>query len=79
MAENKREQEKAELHKALWKAATDLVHGGGVSVTSFMGYIFGAMFYRYISENLANYINEGEREAGESKEMVRRGVKGNEY
>lgn len=65
MAENKREQEKAELHKALWKAATDLVHGGGVSVTSFMGYIFGAMFYRYISENLANYINEGEREAGD--------------
>lgn len=64
MAETKRDQEKAELHKALWKAATDLVHGGGVAVTSFMGYIFGAMFYRYISENLTNYINDGEHEAG---------------
>ena len=64
MADIKRDQEKAELHKALWKAATDLVHGGGVAVTSFMGYIFGAMFYRYISENLTNYINIGEREAG---------------
>ncbi len=64
MSDIKRDQEKAELHKALWKAATDLVHGGGVAVTSFMGYIFGAMFYRYISENLTNYINIGEREAG---------------
>ena len=30
----------------------------------FKSYVLGMMFYRYISENLTNYINEGEIEAG---------------
>ena len=57
-------QEREELHKMIWKAATDLVHGGGVDAWDFKQYVLGTMFYRYISENLTDYINIGEREAG---------------
>ena len=35
-----------------------------IQKTPFITYVLGMMFYRYISENLANYINEGEAEAG---------------
>jgi len=31
----------------------------------FKQYVLGMLFYRYISENLAGYINAGEREAGD--------------
>lgn len=30
----------------------------------FKNYVLGTMFYRYISENLCNYINDSEAEAG---------------
>ena len=30
----------------------------------FKSYILGIMFYRYVSENLADYINKNEHEAG---------------
>ncbi len=30
----------------------------------FKNYVLGTMFYRYISENLCNYINNGEINAG---------------
>ena len=29
--DTKKEQERAQLHSTIWKAANDLVHGGGVS------------------------------------------------
>ena len=29
-------------------------------------YVLGMLFYRYISENLTNYINKGEWEAGDT-------------
>jgi len=32
----------------------------------FKQYVLGMLFYRYISENLAGYINVGEREAGDT-------------
>lgn len=32
----------------------------------FKQYVLGMLFYRYISENFANYINDGEREAGDT-------------
>ena len=32
----------------------------------FKQYILGIMFYRYISENITNYVNEGERKAGDA-------------
>lgn len=64
MADSKKEQERAELHKMIWNAATDLVHAGGVDAWDFKQYVLGTMFYRYISENLTKYINDGEHAAG---------------
>lgn len=58
---NNRERE--ELHKAIWRVADDL--RGSVDGWDFKQYILGIMFYRYISENITNYINEGERKAGD--------------
>lgn len=62
MADNKKEQEREELHKAIWAIANDL--RGSVDGWDFKQYVLGMMFYRYISENITNYINAGEFEAG---------------
>ena len=62
MAEIKKEQDA--LFSTIYKMATDLVHAGHVSEWDFKSYVFVTMFYRYISENLTAYINEGERAAG---------------
>ena len=62
MADIKKEQEREELHRAIWAIADEL--RGSVDGWDFKSYVLGMMFYRYISENLANYINEGEIEAG---------------
>lgn len=59
---NKKEQERAELHATIWKIANDL--RGSVDGWDFKQYVLGMLFYRFISENLASYINEKEREAG---------------
>lgn len=56
-------REREELHKAIWSIADDL--RGSVDGWDFKQYILGIMFYRYISENMTNYINEGERKAGD--------------
>ncbi len=63
MADTKKEQERDELHKAIWGIADDL--RGSVDGWDFKQYVLGMMFYRYISENLTNYINDGERAAGD--------------
>ena len=60
---NNRERE--ELHKAIWSIADDL--RGSVDGWDFKQYILGIMFYRYISENITNYINDGERKAGDKE------------
>ena len=57
-------QQRAELHKTIWSIADDL--RGSVDGWDFKQYVLGVMFYRYISENLTNYINEGERAAGDA-------------
>ena len=62
MADTKKEQEREELHRAIWAIADDL--RGAVDGWDFKNYVLGTMFYRYISENLCNYINEGEVAAG---------------
>lgn len=62
MADNKKEQERDELHRAIWAIADEL--RGAVDGWDFKNYVLGTMFYRYISENLCNYINEGELKAG---------------
>ena len=65
MADIKREQEREELHRAMWAIADEL--RGAVDGWDFKNYVLGTMFYRYISEDLTNYINQGEREAGDSE------------
>ena len=62
MIDTKKEQERGELHRAIWAIADEL--RGAVDGWDFKNYVLGTMFYRYISENLANYINSGEADAG---------------
>lgn len=64
MADIKKDQEREELFRKIYKIATDLVHAGHVSEWDFKSYVLGTMFYRYISENLTEYINAGEIAAG---------------
>lgn len=63
MSDIKREQEKDELYRSIWKIAEEL--RGAVDGWDFKQYVLGMMFYRYISENLTKYINKGEHDAGD--------------
>lgn len=63
MADNKKEQERAELHRTIWNIANDL--RGSIDGWDFKQYVLGMLFYRYISENLTNYINQYQWDAGE--------------
>jgi type I restriction enzyme M protein len=62
MPDNKKEQERAELHRTIWGIANDL--RGSVDGWDFKQYLLGMLFYRYISENLSGYLNASERETG---------------
>ena len=62
VTDDKKEKEREELHRAIWAIADEL--RGAVDGWDFKNYVLGAMFYRYISENLTNYINQGEHDAG---------------
>ena len=63
MEEINKDQQREELHKAIWAIANDL--RGSVDGWDFKQYVLGFMFYRYISENITEYINKGEHEAGD--------------
>ena len=63
--DTKKEQERDELHRAIWAIADKL--RGAVDGWDFKNYVLGTMFYRYISEHISNYINAGEIEAGNTK------------
>ena len=63
--DTKKEQEREELHRSIWNIANDL--RGAVDGWDFKQYVLGIMFYRYISENLTEYINKGEREASKDE------------
>lgn len=65
MANAKKEQERAELHRTIWSIADDL--RGSVDGWDFKHYVLGMLFYRYISENFTAYINDGEAEAGNTE------------
>jgi type I restriction enzyme M protein len=58
-----REDQRAELHRAIWRIANDL--RGAVDGWDFKSYVLSSLFYRFISENLTNYLNGVEREAGQ--------------
>ena len=56
-----REAQRAELHKAIWGIADEV--RGAVDGWDFKAYVLCFLFYRFVSEDLAEYIDEGEREA----------------
>lgn len=56
-------QQKQELFKTIWSIANEL--RGSVDGWDFKQYVLGMLFYRYISENITNYINRLQTEAGE--------------
>ena len=58
MTENQKATQRAELFKTIWQIANDL--RGSVDGWDFKQYVLGMLFYRYISENITNYINAGE-------------------
>ncbi len=51
--------ERNELHNTIWKVANEL--RGSVDGWDFKQYVLGILFYRYISENMTDYINKEER------------------
>ena len=57
-------QQKQELFKAIWAIAEDLRNS--VDGWDFKSYVLGILFYRFISENIANYVNKMQREAGDT-------------
>ena len=57
-----RESQRAELHKTIWRIANDL--RGSIDGWDFKQYVLGMLFYRFISENLAAYLNEHELKSG---------------
>lgn len=63
--DNRRELERAELHRTIWNIANEL--RGSVDGWDFKQYVLGMLFYRYISENITAYINAGEHEAGNTE------------
>lgn len=56
-------QQKQEIFKAIWATAEDLRNS--VDGWDFKSYVLGILFYRFISENITNYINRMQREAGD--------------
>ena len=56
-----KEREREELHKTIWKIANEL--RGSVDGWDFKQYVLGLLFYRFISENIENYVNENQRKA----------------
>ena len=59
---NNKETERSELHKTIWRIANDL--RGSVDGWDFKIYVLGTLFYRFISENLTEFLNEQERSVG---------------
>ncbi|MFA5130290.1 MAG: type I restriction-modification system subunit M [Patescibacteria group bacterium] len=60
---NKKEIERAELHKTIWQIANDL--RGSIDGWDFKQYVLGILFYRFISENLISYINKNQHDSGD--------------
>lgn len=57
-------QQKQALFKAIWATAEDLRNS--VDGWDFKSYVLGILFYRFISENITDYINRKQRAAGET-------------
>lgn len=51
-------QQRAELHRQIWQIANEV--RGSVDGWDFKQYVLGTLFYRFISENFASYIEAGD-------------------
>lgn len=51
-------QQRAELQSQIWKIANDV--RGSIDGWDFKQYVLGSLFYRFISENFADYIEAGD-------------------
>lgn len=56
-------QQRQQLHKTIWAVAEDLRNS--VDGWDFKQYVLGMLFYRFISENITNYVNALQHDAGE--------------
>ena len=56
-----KEQQRDELHRAIWQIANDL--RGALDGWDFKSYVLGFLFHRFISENLTTYLNREEHRA----------------
>ena len=61
--ENLETVQRAELHRKIWAIADDV--RGAVDGWDFKQYILGILFYRFISENITEFFNKAEHEAGD--------------
>ncbi|VVH54735.1 Type I restriction-modification system, DNA-methyltransferase subunit M (EC, partial [uncultured Gammaproteobacteria bacterium] len=69
-------QQRAELQRQIWQIANDV--RGSVDGWDFKQYVLGTLFYRFISENFANYIEGGDESvnyAGLSDERMTDDIK----
>ncbi|MDU2930565.1 MAG: type I restriction-modification system subunit M [Veillonella sp.] len=55
--------QRAELHRKIWSIADSV--RGAVDGWDFKQYILGILFYRFISENITEFFNSAEHEAGD--------------
>ena len=60
---SKENVERKELHRKIWAIADDV--RGAVDGWDFKQYILGILFYRFISEHMADYFDRAEHEAGD--------------
>ena len=60
---NNETTQRAELHRKIWAIADNV--RGAVDGWDFKQYILGILFYRFISENITEFFNTAEREAGD--------------
>ena len=60
---NNETTQRAELHRKIWAIADDV--RGAVDGWDFKQYILGILFYRFISENITEFFNSAEHEAGD--------------
>ena len=64
-------QQRAELQRRIWQIANDV--RGSVDGWDFKQYVLSSLFYRFISENFANYIEGGDKSvnyAGLSDDII---------
>jgi len=69
-------QQRAALQRQIWQIANDV--RGAVDGWDFKQYVLGALFYRFISENFASYIEAGDANiqyAGLSNDIITPAIK----